>query len=258
MPDRVNALPAIYQYWETRGSKPKFIDGLRDIATRNAGVPLMLVTPETLPSFVAEMPPAINEIGEMAHKADMLRTMLILRHGGMWLDSDAIVLRPLRALFDYLDEFDFVGFDDLSFFKRSKVRVNCFLSRPNGRIVSEWVRLQHQKLPRTTFGWEEIGSDLLTGICRENRRLVKLLPFSLISPVGWDRVDAFARSGNAGPILRDCLMVMMSNKSLSDRRSPLVDMTVEEIAARDWLISDIVRHALGQPSLHNTSRKPMG
>ena len=38
----------IYQYWETRGTKPAYIDGLRAIAAKNSRVPLTLVTPENL------------------------------------------------------------------------------------------------------------------------------------------------------------------------------------------------------------------
>ena len=124
------------------------------------------------------------------------------------------------------------------------MRVNCFLSRPGGKVVGEWMRRQHAKLPRTTFEWNEIGSDILHAVCMENRAIVKFLPFESICPVSWDHVDAFSRAGSGAKIVEDCLMVMMSNKSLTDRRSVLTGMTVEEIAARDWLVSDVLRHAL--------------
>ncbi|HWA90603.1 MAG TPA: capsular polysaccharide synthesis protein [Rhizomicrobium sp.] len=236
----------IYQYWETRGTKPAYIDGLREIAAKNGKVPLTLVTPETLDAELPDMPSAIRDIEELAHKADMIRAMLVHRHGGMWLDSDAIVLKPLDRLFDYLNDYDFVAFrsSERLRFWRAKVRVNCFLSRPGGRVIGEWMRRQHAKLPRTTFEWNEIGSDILHAVCMENRNIVKFLPFETICPVTWDNVDAFSQSGSAAKIVEDCLMVMMSNKSLTDRRSILTGMTVEEIARRDWLVSDVLRHAL--------------
>ena len=236
----------IYQYWETRGTKPAYIDGLREIAARNARVPLILVTPENLDTFLPDMPDAIRAIPELAHKADMIRAMLIHRHGGMWLDSDAIVLKPLDPLFRHLEDHDFVAFRSSERWRRwrARVRVNCFLSRPGGRVVGEWMRRQHALLPRTRFDWNEIGSDILHAVCRENRDIVKFLPFEAICPVSWDHVDAFAQAGDASKIVENCLMVMMSNKSLNDRGSALTAMTVEEIARRDWLISDLLRHAL--------------
>ena len=236
----------IYQYWETRGTKPAYIDGLREIAAKNAHVPLTLVTPENLDAYLPDMPVAIRSIAELAHKADMIRAMLIHRHGGMWLDSDAVVLKPLDHLFGYLEDYDFVAFRSSERWRwwRARVRVNCFLSRPGGRVVGEWVRRQHAKLPRTRFEWNEIGTDILHAVCMENRDIVKFLPFEEICPVSWERVDAFSRAGDAAKIIRDCLMVMMSNKALNDDGSVLVRMTAEEIARQDWLISAVLRHAL--------------
>jgi len=237
----------IWQYWETRGTKPAYIDGLRAIAEKNAGVPVTLVTPETLPGYLPDLPPEIHDIAELAHKADMIRTMLLHRHGGMWLDCDAIVLKPLAPLFDHLEDHDFVAFrsSERVRFWRARARVNCFLTRPRGRVVREWMRRQQATLPRTAYRWNEIGSDMLEDVCRESRGMIKVLPFERICPVRWDRIDRFERRGNPRPILRDCTMMMMSNKMLCERRSPLVGMTVEEIVRRDWLISDVLRQALG-------------
>jgi len=43
----------IWQYWETRGFKPRYIDGLHDIARRIGGVEIILVTPENLGRVLA-------------------------------------------------------------------------------------------------------------------------------------------------------------------------------------------------------------
>ena len=50
------------------------------------------MTPKTLGQFVPDIPPEFFKIAQITHKADMIRAMLVMRHGGMWLDSDAIVL----------------------------------------------------------------------------------------------------------------------------------------------------------------------
>ena len=81
----------IWQYWETRGEKPAFVDGLRELAVKNSGVEVILVTPESLTSYLDDIRDEIVQIRELAHKADMIRTRLVHRYGGMWLDTDALV-----------------------------------------------------------------------------------------------------------------------------------------------------------------------
>ncbi len=238
----------IWQYWETRGTKPRFIDGLFDIAKKNSGIDIVLVTPETLSTYLPDLPPEILQIQEMAHKADMIRAMLVLRHGGMWLDSDAIVLQDLNWLFDYLDDVEFVGFNDHGRLKPGKpwVRVNCFLSRPGGRVMSEWVEAQHAKFPKTVYGWEEIGSALLHPICLDHRKDVKILPFEKICPIRWDEVEMFLeRKARMTRSIAKCFIVMLSNNALKTRAAELQKQTVEEIVQSDTLLSAILRQALG-------------
>lgn len=243
MPSRL-----IWQYWETVGDKPAFVDGLHAIAVKNAGAEVILVTPQTLQRYLPTVPPQVLAIREIAHKADMIRAMLVREHGGMWLDSDAVVLRPLGFIFDLLEANELVCFNDggaLADEGRPWVRVNCFASRPHGRIVTEWVRQQHAKFPRTEYGWEEIGSALLHPICVAHRASVRTLPFETICPVRWDQVELFGRRDmDAGPILRDCHAVMLSNASLKLRAPWLRALTTDEIAAGDYLLSAIMRHAL--------------
>lgn len=237
----------IWQYWETRGTKPGFVDGLLDLARRNSGCDVIQVTPETLSSYLPDLPEDLFRIEALAHKADMIRTLLVARHGGMWLDSDAIVLRDLNWLFNLLDEQEFVGFNDGGRLTEARpwVRINCFLSRAGGTVVSEWVRRQHAKFPRTQYEWTEIGSDIVHPLCLEHRDRVNILPFELISPVPWDQVQAFAQKRpEAAAILAQCSMVMLSNESMKARAPDLRRFTCAELAAQDTLLGDVLRGAM--------------
>jgi Capsular polysaccharide synthesis protein len=242
----------IWQYWETRGTKPAFVDGLHKLARRNSGCEVVLVTPETLATYLPALPREVMRIKEMAHKADMIRAMLVAQHGGMWLDSDAIVLRDLNWLFDALETHEFVCFNDQARLEKSRpwVRVNCFLSRPDGSIACEWVKRQHAKFPRLKYGWEEIGTELLHPICLSQPELVKVFPFDLICPIPWDRVREFEESASdaAEDVLGRCSVVMLSNASLKTRAPALRQMTCQDIAQGDSLLGAILRAALrGEP-----------
>jgi hypothetical protein len=238
----------IWQYWETNSDgKPAFVDGLHAIARGNAKVEVILVTPETLDRYISDIPPDLLSISQLAHKADMIRALLVERHGGIWLDSDAIVLRPLDWILDLLDTHEFVGFNDSGTLAEGRpwVRVNCFASRAGGEVISEWVRQQHAKFPRTEYEWEEIGSALLHPICLRNRTNVKILPFETIAPIRWDQVSLFAsRDIDPEVILHDCFVVMLSNQSLKSRAPDLRGLTTEQIASGDYLLSTIMRRAM--------------
>jgi hypothetical protein len=238
----------IWQYWETRGSgsKPAFIDGLHSIARRNSGCQVELVTPQTLSEYIPDLPDTISRIDVMAHKADMIRAMLVARHGGMWLDSDAIVLRDLNWLFDLLDTYEFVCFNEGGRLEEGRpLTVNCFLSRPEGIVINEWVRQQHGKFPKTKFGWDEIGSDLLSAICLAETKRVKAVPFELICPITWDQVSRFGdKSADLSTVLSECFIVMLSNFSLRERAPAFRRLTCGQIANADNLLGSIMRAAL--------------
>jgi hypothetical protein len=238
----------IWQYWETRGEKPAFIDGLHRLARRNSGCEVVLVTPETLRRYLPELPREVFRIKQIAHKADMIRSMLVVRHGGMWLDSDAIVLQDLNWLFELLQTDEFICFNNQGKLEETRpwVRVNCFLSRPGGQVAREWVRRQHAKFPRTKYGWEEIGTELLHPICLAERKRVKVLPFEMICPVPWDRVAEFEqRVIDPERIIEKCFIVMLSNASLATRAPGLRRLTCQQIAEEDHLLAAIMRAALG-------------
>ena len=246
----MNGQRIIWQYWETSGAKPRFIDGLHEIAKANSRVNIVLVTPETLRDYLPDIEPDIERISELAHKADMIRSRLVMRYGGMWLDSDAVVLRDLNWLFEYLEDYDFVGFNNHGTLHvdRPFVRVNCFLSRPAGRIVSAWAAAQRAKLPRTSFHWSEIGAELLNSVCLDHRPLAKILPFELICPVPWRQVELFfaADDQHAEKILEECFIVMLTNTAVRTKLPRLQRMTVEEIASENHLIGRIMTGAISR------------
>lgn len=236
----------VWQYWETRGFKPGFVDGLHEIALANAGMPVIQVTPDTLSEYLPDLEPEILQIGELAHKADMIRTRLVARHGGIWLDSDAIVLQDLRFLITALEEADFVGFNnrgDLSVTKPG-IRINCFAARPDSVVMGEWAAAQAAKLGKEQFRWREVGTDLLHPICQAHADKVRILPLETISPVGWREVARFgSRWRSPGRLVESCPVVMLSNKSLEERLPEMREMTVDDLIAADIYVSHFLRRA---------------
>lgn len=237
----------IWQYWETGSFKPLFVEELLDLAIKNSGVEVIQVTPENLQEYLPEIPKEILRLKELAHKADMIRVMLLNKYGGMWLDSDAIVLKDLNWLFDLLKDNDFVGFNDSGDVSERplNVRINCFLSKPNNPILIDWTEAQHAKLDKTQFEWTEVGTDLLNPIVIQHSAIVKLLPFSMISPVSWRRVKKFSSTWqNSRNLISNSHIVMLSNKALEAKNPELRKKSIYELSQTDTLIGDIINSAI--------------
>jgi hypothetical protein len=238
--------PIIWQYWETRNLKPYFIDGLFKLAKQNSGIEVIRVTPETLHHFLPDIPDDILRINVLAHKADMIRAMLVCKYGGMWLDSDAIVLKDLHCFFDYLLEYDFIGFN-YSGRLTPCIKVCCFLARPECPIMKEWVQAQHSKLPRRKFKWSEIGRALLGPICVTHGSSIKVLPFNLVCPIPSKRSRRlYKRTLDADDIINSAFVVMMHNSGIKKRHPEILKMTIEDIAADNYLLSKILRFAISR------------
>jgi hypothetical protein len=128
------------------------------------------------------------------------------------------------------------------------VRVSCFLSRPEGMIVSDWVVRQRAKLAQAKLRWSEIGAEMLNAVCLEHRDRAKILPFEKISPFNAKAVDALMLKDDkrAQQIVEECTMVMLSNASLQKKNIPLHEQTVEEIAASDTVVGRIMREAIAR------------
>ncbi|MBN2525073.1 MAG: hypothetical protein JXR76_01685 [Deltaproteobacteria bacterium] len=244
----------IWKYWETRGIKPTYIDFISEKLANKTSARIVTVTKETLADYLPNLNPGIFNVEEMAHKADLIRTRLVEKYGGMWLDSDAVVLKNIDHLFDYLDDYSFVGFNDgASLSGNSKVRVNCFLSRPDGVVIKSWVARQEEILKtKLKFSWTEIGSDILHPLCQKNCDQVKILDFKLIAPIPWNQRERFYDVNELDGYIDDnTLMMMLHNKLVSDeiKRTP-----VAELVSSSTVLGQLLRYedktSSRLPSIH--------
>jgi hypothetical protein len=236
----------IWQYWETKGFKPLFVDDLMHIAEQRSGVPIVRVGPDDFGDYMT-VPDRLMDVAELAHKADIIRSGLLAQNGGIWIDSDAIILKPLQFMLDDLGDFDFVGFSDTCDLSdpNDPVRINLFACRPDSVVVKEWHRRQVELLKtQTTFEWTAMG-DLLNDSIRAVDAPVKLYPFDKIAPISSRDIKQFSmRSAPDQELLEETIAVMLSNKAMERRRMNLRKMPIQQIAEQDLLISHFVRKAL--------------
>ena len=104
-----------------------------------------------------------------AHQADYVRVNVICDYGGIWLDSDTLIMDDLNYLFERLKVKD--GFFIVENGKKignsvfGSVCNGVFGSKPNTPLMIDWKRFVNNKISSTSTGvngWSDLGSKYLT------------------------------------------------------------------------------------------------
>lgn len=61
-----------------------------------------MITDENVKDFIKDIPEYFSKLCP-AHQADFVRVNVICDFGGIWLDSDTIVMESLDSLFDFIE-----------------------------------------------------------------------------------------------------------------------------------------------------------
>jgi SAM-dependent methyltransferase len=159
--------PRIWSYWETPAgaSRPQYLDLCEDTWKAHCGndFEIIRVTPDNVDDFAPELIDEWHRLPVLAHKADYLRAVLVYRHGGIWLDSDIIVLQNLRTMWEKLEESgsDFIGCGRPG--KRPSNGV--FGGLASSVLLAKYIDAMNQHIRSRrgdlAFRWTEIGYDLL-------------------------------------------------------------------------------------------------
>lgn len=160
----------IYLYWV--GKEYKLISILQNLiylhSTNGVGYKMHLITDENISDYISDIPRYFGNLCP-AHQADFVRVNVICDHGGIWLDSDTLVLNSLDSLFDYIEKKD-------GFFIKQNNEILCngiFGSRAKTTLMIEW-KTQMRNLLDITMGninWCDIGNDMLQDIYNKNSGL---------------------------------------------------------------------------------------
>lgn len=101
----------------------------------------------------------------IAHKVDIYRIMLMYKYGGLYLDSDIIVLSDLSDIIKKLRKYDFVGFGctgDKCLDGYSEPSNWAMASRPNSILMARILEnIKQTILNKKTLEYHEIGKMVL-------------------------------------------------------------------------------------------------
>ncbi len=149
----------VYLYWV--GNEYKLIKILRNMiymhSTNGKGYNVHLINHDNVKEYIPDIPDYFYKL-QPAHQADFLRVYILCDKGGIWLDSDTLVVDKLDELFDNIDKKN--GF----FIKQeNSISNGIFGTKPNTELMKQWKKEMLDILNKgINIHWTEIGSNLLT------------------------------------------------------------------------------------------------
>jgi hypothetical protein len=161
--------PYMWLYWETQNGqkKPNYVKLCNDTVKKNCSdsFEIVFLDENNVHAYLPEIKKYNIDLEGLiiAHKVDLYRIMLLYKYGGIYIDSDVIVLKDLKQIHDKLNDFDFVGFGctGIKCTNRYGFPSNWVLvSKKKSILMKECLDILFKKFLRRrekSFGYHEIG-----------------------------------------------------------------------------------------------------
>jgi hypothetical protein len=240
----------IWMYWEDRKGthKPAYLDLCLETIRRNSpSYDVVVLNEKTVLERLPDLRRDIFRTREIAHRADYIRARIVFEYGGVWLDSDMVLLREIdveKPLADY----DFAGCS----FEYGKPSIWFFAANKGADILRRWIRGMDEVLDRKRrnpvrlvrpyrFKWQELGYDILWKLFQGYDYYN--FDFKRFAPIVWDDWRRFFdENASCEEIIgAETIAVMLYNKFMYE---PLKDATREEVLASGTLLGKILRYGL--------------
>jgi hypothetical protein len=175
----------VWMYWE--GSCPEWIKQCHKTVFAHYGN-ARLLSPADFDALRDQDREIDVKALHVAHRADYVRAFLLARYGGMWVDSDCLVMKPLRPVLDKLLEYDFVAHRE-----RSGYISNAFIAARSGSQIASalYKRICQTLRSRRPLGWISLGGEALTEILNTAPAPWHEIECETVQPICWSNPGAF-------------------------------------------------------------------
>ena len=129
----------IFTYWA--GNKFKLLVLLEDLMLENSkknNYNLILLNDKNIKKYI-DVPLKFTHF-KLNHQSDIVRTRIIYKYGGIWLDSDTLIIENLDYYFNIIDNYN-------SFFTLQDEIIVCsgfFGCKRNNLFVNKWLKLSRK------------------------------------------------------------------------------------------------------------------
>lgn len=242
----------IWLFWQNPpGQKepPAYVQLCWKTITKHCGndFDIHLVTTENVRQFLSNIPDSFFKIAQINNKSNYLRYHLLAEHGGIWLDSDLVLFKSLFSMFELLrDGIDLVATASPTL-KHGEPESGFLVSEPRGKVISRAAAYIDHMLglhpEGHVFQWGSLGPAVIRHAVK--RQKYYHLDCEIIMPVpSWEafRFDGIEHLGKY--ITKETYGFMLYHQMFKQARSPILDMTEQQLLNTSTLIGQIFRKAL--------------
>ncbi len=244
----------IWLYWDNppNKTKPPYIDLCLETVFRHCGrkSSIVVINSKNIHEYIKDLREDWHYIKGFNNKANYVRGKLLQQHGGVWLDSDLVVMRDLSLLFEKMygqNEYDLVttGSPEYGY---GEPENNFIVSKKDGKTIGEYVRLMDDMLDSNPAGftitWGTFGVQLLRKAVSRTKYLH--IPAKLVIPISWQKTVEFSTCKPLSKFeSKGMYCFMLYNKMFKTQRSRIVTMSRKELLSTPMLIGQIFRKAMG-------------
>jgi len=228
-------------YWEDRPGRTQapYLRLCQETVERNGGLPVVVVGRDSAHDYVELDGDRWRDLPSPVYRSDYLRTRLLHAHGGLWVDSDTIVLEPLSSLLEPLHRYEIVGFGEEA---GGRLYNGLLAGRRGSELMGAWMDAQDEAIEGGLSSYAELGQDISWSMIAPG---AGYWPLARVAPVMWwewrrfaSRLDSPARVLAADPVT-----VVLWNSAMDGRFGSLDE---SELLGGRTLLSRLLRIALGR------------
>lgn len=134
------------------------------------------------------------KIDRVTAQSDIIRLLVVYLYGGMYIDTDMIVIKNVTPLFDKLRDSnrDLLVGEEVKTETSVKINNGMILGIKNSSIIKLWLSL----IPKTynKGGWSEHGVLLISKIYPKNSSKIFLYSSKYFNPIDWRNIESVLSS----------------------------------------------------------------
>ena len=237
---------AVWAYWEDgpRGRRSVYLDlCLETIERHVAPLELRLLSHGDAKTWLPDLDvERWEQLPAPNYRSDYVRSRVLQRYGGIWIDIDTVVLSPLSELLDHLDSSGMVCWGQ----ELGRCFTNLCVASPGGAFVDGWVRKQDEVLDRSRrwsdLGYSALAQDVSWGLARSLPWTS--LPMERVAPIPWYQWRRFmSRTESPGRLMGPRPMTFVLWNAVM--ATPLRRYDRAELLASRILVARLLRIGLG-------------
>ena len=186
-----------------------------------------IVSRKDVDAFLTRLPKLRKGEFWYSHESDILRFLIIYTHGGIYLDIDVYMLRPLEKTF-----VNNIGREN----KEGRVNgsfLNLERHHPLPGMALRWIILQYSV--KDIKKWAVIGPELITKLTKNETAFsqsLTILPEAAIQPIPWDRVVGECFQGKKSIDLTNTIAIHLNNLMTKDIHTTEAGTPCDELLHR--------------------------